>query len=73
MFAGVVLAVTVATLVSSNVLTAAGYDRSLSQTALTQWLPYVGFFLAGWALRETVLRGWKLVGVAAIALSGRLP
>ncbi|WP_168429555.1 MULTISPECIES: acyltransferase [unclassified Microbacterium] len=69
-FAGVVLAVTVATLVSATVLTAAGYDRSLSQSALTQWLPYVGFFLAGWALRDTVLRGWKLIGVTAVAVVG---
>lgn len=69
-FAGVVLAVTVATLVSANVLTAAGYDRSLSQSALTQWLPYVGFFLAGWALRDTVLRGWKLIGATAVAVVG---
>lgn len=66
----VVLAVTVATLISANVLTAAGYERSLSQSALTQWLPYVGFFLAGWALKDTVLRGRRLVAVAAVAVVG---
>lgn len=69
-FAAVVLVVTVGALVSATVLSAAGYERSVSQNALTQWLPYVGFFLAGWALRETVLRGWRLLAVVALAAGG---
>ncbi|SEB95597.1 acyltransferase [Microbacterium hydrocarbonoxydans] len=68
-FAGAVLAVTVASLVSSNVLTTAGYDRSSSQTAVTQWVPYVGFFLAGWALRDLILRGWRLAAAALITMA----
>ena len=69
-FAGSALLVTVGALMSATVLTAAGYERSLSQSALTQWLPYVGFFLAGWALRDTVLRGWRLAAVTASAVAG---
>lgn len=69
-FAGVVLVVTVTALISANLLSAAGYERSVSQSALTQWLPYVGFFVAGWALRDTVLRGWRLVSVTAAAVVG---
>lgn len=69
-FAGSALLVTVGALMSATVLTAAGYERSLSQSAMTQWLPYVGFFLAGWALRDTVLRGWRLAAVTAVAVAG---
>lgn len=68
-FAGAVLAVTVAALISSNILTVAGYDRSSSQTAVTQWVPYVGFFLAGWALRDLVLQGWRLAVVGAVTVA----
>jgi len=63
-FAGVVLGVTVFTGSSSSVLGALGQARPLTLLALTQWLPYVGYFLAGWALRGTVLRGWRLAAVA---------
>ena len=55
--------------------TAAGAALGLStapvQTAVTWWLPYLGFYLLGWALRETRLRGAALVATtgAAIALA----
>ena len=69
-FAGVALAATVTTLVSAKILTAAGDERSLSTMALTQWVPYVGFFLAGWALRDLVLRGWCLAAVGFVTMMG---
>lgn len=59
-FAGVALAATVVTASSSSLLSALGQARPLTLLALTQWLPYVGYFLAGWALRATRLQGWRL-------------
>lgn len=65
-FAATVLAATVITGSSSSLLTAMGDPHPLTLLALTQWLPYVGYFLAGWALRGVVLRGWRLaVGIVA--------
>lgn len=60
-----VLAATVITSSSSSLLGALGEPRPLTLMALTQWLPYVGYFVAGWALRDVVLRGWRLVGAIA--------
>lgn len=60
-FAAVVLLATVVTGSSSAVLGAMGDSRPLTLLALTQWLPYAGYFLAGWALRDVVLRGGALV------------
>ncbi|MDR2996534.1 MAG: acyltransferase family protein [Microbacterium sp.] len=59
-FATTVLVATVVTGSSSSLLTAMGDPRPLTLLALTQWLPYAGYFLAGWALRGLVLRGWRL-------------
>lgn len=63
--AAAVLAATIITASSSSLLGALGSPRPLTLMALTQWVPYVGFFVAGWALRETLLRGWALVGAIA--------
>ncbi|WP_040165450.1 acyltransferase [Microbacterium gorillae] len=60
-FAGIVLGATVLTTSSAGVLTVLGVPTSTALVALTQWLPYVGYFLAGWALRAVVLRGPGLV------------
>lgn len=64
-FAGIVMAATVVTASSSSLLGALGTARPLTLMALTQWIPYVGFFVAGWALRDVVLRGWRLGAVIA--------
>ncbi|MFD2766173.1 acyltransferase [Micromonospora eburnea] len=37
--------------------------RPISLGAWTMWWPYVGYFLAGWALHHVRLRGWRLVAV----------
>ncbi len=67
-FAAVVLGATVITGMSSSVLTAMGDDSPLVLLALTQWLPYAGYFLAGWALRTVRLSGWRLAVAAAFTL-----
>lgn len=64
-FALVVLLATLVTGSSSSLLGALGSARPLTLMAFTQWLPYVGFFLAGWALRDVVLRGWGVVAAVA--------
>ena len=38
------------------------------ETAWTWWIPYVGYFLMGWALRGVVLRGRRLVLACAVVL-----
>jgi surface polysaccharide O-acyltransferase-like enzyme len=38
------------------------------ETAWTWWIPYLGYFLMGWALRGLVLRGWQLAGAGMVAL-----
>jgi len=69
-FAAVVLTATVVTFVTSSTLTAAGHPRPLVLLALTQWIPYVGYFLAGWALRDLRLRGPALWITAAATVAG---
>ncbi|WP_172400124.1 acyltransferase [Microbacterium sp. LEMMJ01] len=59
-FAAVTLGATVITGMSSTVLTALGDESPLTLLALTQWLPYAGYFLAGWALRHVRLSGGRL-------------
>lgn len=42
-------------------------DRVLPYpTLVTQFVPYVGFFLLGWALRDVVLRGLRLAGATLL-------
>ncbi|WP_323097599.1 acyltransferase [Intrasporangium sp. YIM S08009] len=45
------------------------------ETAWTWWVPYLGYFLLGWALRGVVLRGRALVGslVVVVALGALMP
>lgn len=63
-FATVVIVATTLTWSSAALVTQSGQPRALVLMALTQWLPYVGYFLAGWALRDVVLRGAALAGTA---------
>lgn len=69
----VILLATTAAYVGASVLTHFGSPTSVSLMALTQWVPYVGYFVAGWALRDVRLRGWRLAGAAAataVAIAG---
>ncbi|KQV06021.1 hypothetical protein ASC63_00520 [Leifsonia sp. Root112D2] len=46
-----------------------GSPRPIVLSALTQWVPYVGYFLIGWALRNVVLsRLWTVIVAAVTAL-----
>ena len=38
------------------------------ETAWTWWIPYLGYFLLGWALRGVVLRGWALFASLLVVL-----
>ncbi|WP_353112132.1 acyltransferase family protein [Microbacterium sp.] len=67
-FAGIVLSASVLTSISSSLLGFAGDPRPLTLLALTQWIPYVGYFLAGWALKDVLLTGFARWGVTAIAV-----
>jgi surface polysaccharide O-acyltransferase-like enzyme len=69
-FAGVVLLFTLSVYALSGWLTLRGDAHPIVLNALTQWVPYVGYFLAGWALRAVVLRWtWTLVvAIATLAL-----
>lgn len=71
-FAACVLAATVVTYSASGLMGWAGQPRPIILTALTQWIPYVGYFLAGWALRALAPRGWAAVAIwvlTALALA----
>jgi surface polysaccharide O-acyltransferase-like enzyme len=69
-FAGVVLAATVSVYAISGLDALHGDAHPIVLNALTQWVPYVGYFLAGWALRNVVLSTrWMLVaGILTLAL-----
>lgn len=45
-------------------------DLSWVETPWTWWLPYLGYYLLGYALRDIVLRRWQLALAAAAALAG---
>ncbi|MFF1574059.1 acyltransferase [Leifsonia sp. NPDC058292] len=67
-FAGSVLLFTVAVVGLSGLSALFGDPHPIVLNALTQWLPYVGFFLAGWALRTVVLSpGWTVAAALVTA------
>ncbi|QKJ20019.1 acyltransferase [Microbacterium hominis] len=71
--AGVLLLVTALAYTTAAVLTWGGVTRTLQLSAFTQWLPYVGYFVAGFALSGIVLRRSRALialAVAAIVLAG---
>ncbi|GIG91649.1 hypothetical protein Pen02_65850 [Plantactinospora endophytica] len=68
--AGVALAFTMVTFVASGAAAMIGAPRPIHLGALTMWWPYVGYFVAGWALHRVVLgrRGLVVAGVLAVLL-----
>ncbi|MBT2494590.1 acyltransferase family protein [Microbacterium oxydans] len=64
---GVLILVTVATYSTSALLAWAGSPSPIILSALTQWLPYVGYFVAGYALRDLRLTGARMWACGAIA------
>ncbi|MBO3664990.1 acyltransferase [Microbacterium stercoris] len=65
MLAACVLAATTLTWASASLLTYLGHPRPMTLISLTQWVPYVGYFVAGWALAQVRLRGLALAAAAA--------
>lgn len=68
MLAGGVLLITVTTYSSAALLTWAGHPTRITLLALTQWVPYVGYFVAGYALRDVRLRGASLAACGAVVI-----
>lgn len=64
-FAGTVLASTLLVYVIADLSALNSAPRPIVLGALTQWVPYVGYFLAGWALRNIAL-SWPWATLAAI-------
>ncbi|MFG1652360.1 acyltransferase [Micromonospora sp. NPDC049275] len=67
--AAVALGWTLAAFIVSGIAGLIGVSRPIHLGAWTMWWPYVGYFLAGWALRNTRLRGWQLPVAALVALA----
>lgn len=65
-FAAVALAWTMAVYAVPGVSSLLGNSRPITLGTLTYWWPFAGYFVAGWALRNTVLRK-SLTVVAAVA------
>ncbi|WP_170133060.1 acyltransferase [Arthrobacter livingstonensis] len=66
--AGLLLAVTVLAFVVPGILGHFGVSRPIPMNIFTYWLPYVGYFAAGYALRHVRLKGMALAG-AALAMA----
>lgn len=62
--AAAVLAATVAAFMLPSILTSFHVARPITLNVFTYWMPYVGYFLAGYALRNVRLKGWRLPAVA---------
>jgi surface polysaccharide O-acyltransferase-like enzyme len=73
-FATVALAWTMAVYAVPGVSALLGNSRPITLGTLTYWWPFVGYFVAGWALRNTVLRkGWTaLAAIGGIALMAEI-
>ncbi|GLY99666.1 acyltransferase family protein [Actinoplanes sp. NBRC 103695] len=68
--AAVTLVFTLVVFAASGLAALNGTPRPIALGALTMWLPYVGYFIAGRALHRVVLPAWGVVvaGVVAAAL-----
>lgn len=68
--AGVALSFTLVSFVVANVAALIGVPRPIHLGALTHWWPYVGYFVAGWALRSVRLsrRGVLIASTVALVL-----
>jgi surface polysaccharide O-acyltransferase-like enzyme len=66
-FAGVALAFTLASFVAAGVSGRLGAPRPIHLGALAMWWPYVGYFLAGWALVTVRLSARWMVLAAVLA------
>lgn len=60
------LAVAVLAFAGSGLMALFGVSRPISLNIFSYWLPYVGYFAAGYALRKIRLRGVALIAVALV-------
>jgi surface polysaccharide O-acyltransferase-like enzyme len=67
-FAGSVLLLTFLVYGIAGLSALHGSPRPIVLGALTQWVPYVGYFLAGWALRSRILNTKQAVIVALVTV-----
>jgi surface polysaccharide O-acyltransferase-like enzyme len=66
--AGVALAWTVFAIMTPKLSQLVGAPQAYDLGSLNMWLPYVGYFVAGWALRDVVLGRWGTFAAMAVAL-----
>jgi len=67
-FAVVLLAVTALVYMVPGIASFFGFARPINLNIFTHWLPYVGYFVAGRALRDVRLKGWFLAAAVACAV-----
>ena len=67
--AAVLLAATALAFMAPGIAASLGFARPISLNIFTHWLPYVGYFVAGRALRDVRLSGRSLVA-AIVAATG---
>jgi surface polysaccharide O-acyltransferase-like enzyme len=64
-----VILVTASVYSLSAILTATGTPRPIQLTAVTQWLPYAGYFVAGAAFAGIVVRGGRAALLALVSVA----
>ncbi|PYI39812.1 hypothetical protein CVS30_03900 [Arthrobacter psychrolactophilus] len=64
--AGVFLAATVLAYMAPGILGYFEVSRPISTNIFTYWIPFVGYFVAGYALRSVRLRGIALIAVSIV-------
>lgn len=64
--AAAVLAATVLAFMATNIMAHFGVHRPTTLNVFTHWMPYVGYFLAGYALRNVRLKGPALAVVTIL-------
>lgn len=67
--AGIILGVTIVAFLTPGILGYFGVDRPIPMNIFTFWLPYVGYFAAGYALRDVRLKGLPLIVVSVVTTS----
>lgn len=67
--AAALLAVTVLAFTTSAVVGYFGLARPISLNIFTHWMPYVGYFVAGYALRNIRLRGLSLIAAVGVTVA----
>ena len=65
--AAVLLAATALAFMAPGIAASLGFARPISLNIFTHWLPYVGYFVAGRALRDVRLRGRSLFAAIVAA------